>query len=238
MAARKFEPSIGSTLATLAMLAVLVWLGTWQVQRLHWKTDLLARIDAQMAATPAPLPEKITDPDGWEYRRVSVTGSFDYTHEFLVQPRTQDGKTGYHMVVPFRRVSGGEVLVNRGWISDDTMKKALRPAGTLKLEGVLQIPQKSYFTPDNAPAQKQWYWIDTAAMAKAAKIAAVPPLVMTVPPQKAGVYPAGYKLAANIPNDHKQYAIFWYGMTIVLLAIYFLSGLKKPQQPEDKHANV
>ena len=61
-------------LMTLAMLFVLVGLGTWQVYRLHWKEAILARIASAEAAPPIPLqavPEPYTPQ---AYTKVAVTG--------------------------------------------------------------------------------------------------------------------------------------------------------------------
>ena len=59
---------------------VLMGLGVWQVQRLGWKTDLIARVDARVAADPVPTPPPaewagLTAEDA-EYRRVSVQGEY------------------------------------------------------------------------------------------------------------------------------------------------------------------
>ena len=54
---------------TLAMLAVLLGLGTWQVERLHWKQDVLAQIARAEAAPAVPLP---AEPE--PYAKVRVTG--------------------------------------------------------------------------------------------------------------------------------------------------------------------
>ncbi len=60
---------------------VLMGLGTWQVKRLAWKTDLLAHIENQMRRPPVRAG-KISDAAAWEYRRVTLAGHFLYDHEF------------------------------------------------------------------------------------------------------------------------------------------------------------
>ena len=102
----------------------------------------------------------------------------------------------------------------------------------------MQLPRKNRFTPDNVPASHQWYWIDTAAMAADAKLQNVLPEVVATFKSEAGVYPAGGGLLLDIPNDHKQYAIFWFGMALVMLAIYILSGLQPATKLEEKNAGV
>ena len=60
--------------ATVGFIA----LGVWQVERLQWKRDLIARVDARVHATPAPVQassfRSALDPAEDEYRRVTATG--------------------------------------------------------------------------------------------------------------------------------------------------------------------
>lgn len=238
MADRKFRARRIPTLATLLMVTVMLGLGFWQVERLEWKTALLERLASQMAAKPAPLPEKIDKPEDWEYRPVSMAGQYLYDREFLVGPRTLEGKNGFHMVVPFRRASGGVVLVNRGWITLEMRKKASRPEGIIEVQGNVQLPRKHRFTPENKPDKKEWYWIDMQEMGKSAKLSNVAPVVVATPASAKGVYPAGGALRVDIPNDHKKYAIFWFGMAFVMLAVYILSGLQPADKLEEKNAGV
>ncbi len=220
--ARKFQPETWATIVTLAALAVLLALGAWQMQRLQWKTALIAEINGQMAQPATPLPEKLETPESWKFRRVTMAGQFLYDHEFLIKPRTLEGKSGYHMVVPFRRASGGVVFVNRGWIADDVMTKAARPQGLLKIEGIVQFPQKARFTPENSPAKNDWYWPEISAMAEAANIKNAAPVLVVASGKEEGVYPVGGKIEIDLPNDHRQYAFFWFTMAGILLIIYFL----------------
>ncbi len=233
--ARQFRPQKWSLIGTLLMCFVLVGLGTWQLNRLAWKTDFLHRIQAGMAARAVPLPEKIADPKDWEYRRVTMAGQFLYKSEFLIKPRVMNRQSGYHMVVPFRRISGGIVFVNRGWISDDLMQKVSRPRGIVQVEGIIQAPEKYRFTPENNAAKGDWYWMDTGAMAAAAQLKNVAPFVVTVAAQQEGVYPVGGQLRLDIPNDHRQYAIFWYVMAFLLASLYFAAHF---QPVEDKDAGL
>ena len=57
-------PSRGSNLlvsfAALIVFAVLLVLGLWQVERLHWKEALIARIEARIHGEPGPLPAAST----------------------------------------------------------------------------------------------------------------------------------------------------------------------------------
>lgn len=222
------------------MLTMLVALGVWQMQRLTWKTELIARIDTQMQMPPEALPAEITSPVDWEYRNVALAGDFDPKAVFWIKPRTENGKVGAHMLAGFRRTDGGlPVFVNLGFVPDDLMDKTSVPTPEdNRVEGVVQIPYKSYFTPDNDPARGDWYWADIPALAKAVGYAAAAPVIVTVPPRgkdyvppHGGGYPSGFAVTANIRNNHLQYALFWFGMAAILLVVFTLSQREKPANP-------
>ena len=56
---RPFKTMIAPGLLTLFGLVVLVGLGLWQLHRLEWKEDLIARVEARTKATPITLAEAI-----------------------------------------------------------------------------------------------------------------------------------------------------------------------------------
>lgn len=208
------------------MFATLIALGVWQLQRLEWKEALLAKIETRLALPAEPLPEKIEDPEAWEYRRVKVTGAFQHAR-FLIQPRTHNGRVGYHMVMPVRIKSGGIIYVNRGWVSDKELPDVKTGGRFLRLEGVLQIPYQGYFTPDNNIEKNTWYWPDLAAMEKQSEQKSDYPMILTLLPQPAGVYPMGYEVTAYLNNNHKLYAMFWFGMALVLVVVFVISQKKQ-----------
>ena len=59
----------------IAGIAVLLWLGTWQLERLQWKQGILADIDARIAAAPMPVPAT-PDPVQDRYQPVALQGEF------------------------------------------------------------------------------------------------------------------------------------------------------------------
>lgn len=220
--ARTFRPKKGATLIMLLALSVLIALGTWQVKRLHWKNALVAGIETQMAQAPAALPQEIPDPVALEYRPVSVTGNFMHDYEVLIRPRTRDGVVGYHLVTPLREAAGRVVLVNRGFVTDDTLAAAVRPDGEVTVSGHVSLPHKSKFTPDNDPAKNSWYWIDIPGLKQALALGDVAPVIVEVQDMRDGSNPAGVPAALDIPNDHLQYAFFWFSMAFILLLIWFI----------------
>lgn len=149
-------------------------LGTWQVFRLGWKTELIARFEDRLIRDPLPLPPRI-DPaviKDFDYRRVYATGRLRHDQEMLIGPRIHDGKNGYLVITPLEReTSGATILVNRGWIPKTMKDQRNRllglPEGQVTVEGLLREPwKKNMFTPENKPESKEFYFPDVAQMAK------------------------------------------------------------------------
>lgn len=148
-------------------------LGSWQVQRLGWKTDLLAKLEDRLVRDPLPLPPRVDPavvPD-FNYRRVVATGRFRHDQEMLIGPRMRDGHDGYMVVTPLERDDGAStVLINRGWIDKAHGDQATRPdslpPGLVTVEGLLREPwKKNMFTPENRPDKGHFYFPDVHQMA-------------------------------------------------------------------------
>ena len=151
-------------------------LGTWQVSRLGWKTELIARFEDRLIRPPLPLPPQIdpTAVNDFDYRRVYATGHLRHDREMLIGPRMHNGHNGFLVVTPLERDGDGTtVLVNRGWISKSLRRQADReeglPNGEVMVEGLLREPwKKNYFTPTNKPELGEFYFPDVEQMAKVA----------------------------------------------------------------------
>lgn len=226
---KRFVPNTGVTVLVVLMVLALDALGTWQVFRLQEKTAYIEAIHASMSRPPVPLPGEVEDPKHWEFSRVTMAGKFLYDKEFLIKPRTFEGKAGYHVLVPFKRASGQVVMVNRGWVSDDTMAEIVRPQGWVKVEGIVQLPEKGAFTPENNVQRNDWYWPDVNAMADAAQVQPIAPVVVSVAERVEGQYPVGGIVSVKVANNHLHYAIFWYLMSVVLVVIYVMSQMREEE---------
>jgi surfeit locus 1 family protein len=215
------------TLFTIAGVALLLGLGTWQVERLHWKEGLIARLEARLAEPPADLPEGV-DPAAIEYRHVRFTGRFLHDKEMFLAGRTLDGEGGYHVVTPLQPPAGLPVLVDRGWIplnaKDPASRPGSRPEGAVTVDGHIRLPAPpNLFTPDNQPDDNLWFSVDLAAMARHAGLAAVRPFyVQAGPGPGPKSLPRGIRLSAELPNNHLQYALTWYALAVALLVTYIV----------------
>lgn len=167
-------------LCVLPVLVVLVELGNWQVRRLHWKTDLLARVDAAEAGPPRVL----RDPPE-ELSKVVATGRFLHDREALVGLEVRDAVLGAFLVTPLERPDGPPVLVNRGWVPLERKAPVSHPEGMVSVTGwVRPADGHNVFAASDDPAGRRFYTFDPAVIGPALGLSQVAPyaLVALVPP--------------------------------------------------------
>ncbi|KAK1758532.1 cytochrome oxidase assembly protein shy1 [Echria macrotheca] len=240
----------GWGLIVLAIIPVTAFvLGTWQVQRLKWKTDLIAKCEDRIVRPPLPLPGRI-DPDAiadFDYRRVYATGRFRHDKEMLIGPRVRDGEQGYMVITPLERDGdpGATVLVNRGWISKDLADQKKRPeslpTGEVRVEGMLREPwKKNMFTPENRPDKGEFYFPDVVQMAALTGSQAVwieqtmePDFQQLLHMQANGI-PIGRPAEVNLRNNHAQYIFTWYGLGVATSIMLWMVVKKKPTNPSSR----
>jgi len=220
---RKKHNKLGLTLLALVPITAFV-MGSWQVQRLDWKTKLIAKFEDRLVRPPLPLPPRI-DPtviDEFDYRRVRATGRYRHDKEMLVGPRMHDGKDGYFVITPLEREGGSTILINRGWISREQRFQQDRdpaslPQGEITVSGLLREPwKKNIFTPDNVPEQGKFYFPDVAQMARYSDSEPIwieetmtPSLLESYAREAKGI-PIGRTPEVNLRNNHVQYIVTWY----------------------------
>lgn len=219
----------------LVLFAILLGLGTWQVQRLHWKEGLLETIDRRTHAAPLPLADvekQFAATHDVDYMPVTVTGTFLHQGErhFF---STWEGDTGYNVYTPLRLDDGRFMLVNRGFVPYDLKDPAKRRqgevAGKVTVNGLARnpLPEKpSMMLPDNDVAKNIFYWKDRDVMASTAGLPAgavlVPFFIDADKTPNPGGLPVGGVTIIDLPNNHLQYAVTWYGLAAALAAVLIL----------------
>jgi len=222
---------IGGILA----FTVLIGLGTWQMQRLHWKEALLATIAERMAAPPlsiAEIEQKVlsnTLPDV-DYFAVTATGLFRHESErhFFA---TWKGETGFYVYTPLQLADDRFVFVNRGFVPYELKDPAKRlqgqiAAGPVTITGLSRnvlTEKPSVMVPDNDPAKNIFYWKDIRAMTASASLPAgavvLPFFIDADATPNPGGLPVGGVTMIDLPNNHLQYALTWYGLAAALVAV-------------------
>jgi surfeit locus 1 family protein len=215
---------IAPLLFGLLGVALRVARGVWPLTR-HARTEgSLAEIEARLAAAPVEIPQD-PDPARDRYLRVRATGEIEpgELHVFTAAP---GGGAGYRIVVPLHLADGRRILLDRG-IVPDTAKDAPRRLGPIAVEGSLAWPDETdRFT--SAPDREKniWYARDAGLMAEALGTLPVTLVTATSDDPEA---PVPMPVTVNIPNNHLQYAVTWFGLAVVwaLMTVYLLWRIKR-----------
>ena len=196
-----------------AGLGVLLYLGTWQVQRLAWKEGVLAEIEARIAADPVAIPEDI-DRERDRYLPVTVTGEM-LPGEIHVLVSVKRVGPGYRILAPFddgTRV----IMIDRGFVPIDDKNKP-RAIGPMTITGNLHWPDEvDDFTPEPDIEGEIWFAreVDMASVV----LGTDPILLIAKSKTDPNVTPLPVD-TSGIPNDHLQYAVTWFGLALVWAAM-------------------
>lgn len=233
--ARRFRPGLALTLVCAAAFAVLSALGTWQLQRLAWKTELNAKAGAAATAPPVELADAGADLAALEFRRVRLKGSYLGAGSVALGLVTLDGRAGSRLLTPFRLRDGRTVLVDRGFVPEERLREALgvpAPEGSRVVEGLVRrAGTGSWATPAPDLRVPRWYAPDTEAIGRHLGLALEPFLVILQEREEGGgAFPQPIPVTVDLPNPHLGYAVTWYGLAASLLAFYILLGFRRNEE--------
>ena len=222
------------SLVAPASLPVLVSLGVWQLQRLAWKEDLIARAAARATAPAEGLPPEAAwpslAPEDYEFRRVRLSGRFLHEREFHVFASLPErggrfGGPGYWVFTPLALAGGAVVFVNRGFVpmgrKDPASRQAGQVEGQVEITGLMRAPDRpGMFTPAPDPARNTWFLRDPSAMACAAGLGRAAPFYVDAAESAPGGLPQGGETRLVFPNPHLGYALTWFGLAAVLVVMF------------------
>lgn len=234
-------------IVVVGALGMLIALGTWQLERKGWKEDLIATLNSRLSAPPTNLPAR----ERWqrldaakdEFTRVEFPATFVPGEEAFVYAsgsglRPDIKEPGYWVFSPARLSGGSVVVVNRGFVPEGRQDAKTRPDGepdgVVDIVGVMRWTEpRGTFTPNDEPSKSLWFARDPAAMARARNWGNVAPFYIDqeAPPAPGGLPRVG-PLKVNLPNNHLQYAVTWYGLALVLLvaSLVFLRGWRRERR--------
>ncbi len=247
---RRFRPNRWATLTVALCLPALIALGVWQVQRLGWKSELIAQVEQRMAEPPTSLQFTIHVPDAFDYVPARLEGQYRPGRQLVLTSRFHDRQPGARLLAGFETTMGQSVIVDRGWVP------SLEPDATLwpvpgdrrRLDGVLRLGGRpGWFPPENDGADGLWYWRDLPAMAEALGLADPLPLMLVLdsdaPAETGGTtatlavggraapaagaaaaLPTATGVTVDLRNQHFGYAATWFALAVGLLIIYIAHG--------------
>ncbi|KAB7624438.1 SURF1 family protein [Alkalilimnicola sp. S0819] len=234
MSRYSFRPTLIPTLATLALLPLLLSLGLWQLDR-------AAQKEAAMAARESGLAEALLDlnnaPPAAEqaiHRRALAHGRYDTAHQFLVDNQIVQGRVGYQVLTPLRLDEGRAVLVSRGWLPAPSRRDQLPELAVAetprRVEGTLAAGPSVGLRVGEASVEQGWprrvQYMDYEYF-NASLPYRVLPYVLQLDPSAEDGYRREWGATEFGPERHRGYAVQWFSLAAALVLIYLLVNLRR-----------
>ena len=208
----------------LIALVSLVYLGSWQLHRLEWKTELLNSIKDGQTEDYIEYPFDIKNND-FSYKKSSISGKIDQSKELHFFNINSYGQSGYNIIVPLL-TKGRTVYIDLGWTnftdinSKEFMFRSLN--GELDFKGILIYSKKRrLFSPKPDTIKNNWYLMNIKEMDQFTKLNSEK-YIFRVVEQEYYLDLLNEFTAINIPNNHLQYAITWFALAISIAAMYII----------------
>lgn len=226
----------------LAVVVVLVRLGTWQLARHEEASQLVQAQEERFERAPAPVGEVLSglalQDTGrlaeLEFRQVEATGTWRTAEEVLQRGRSLQGRSGFHVLTPLDLDGGDTVLVRRGWVPFDNdllppVTDAAPPEGTVTVQGYLErsIPQPTGPLAQRDPDEGE---LDIVFNADVGRLAGqlggdVLPMLVHMEaqvPAQVGELPITVPRPAPDDGPHLSYAIQWFSFAAIGIGMYGL----------------
>ncbi len=211
-----------------ATVTLCITLGLWQLDRQEEKNALLAGFEQARQASPIelgnqPYSEVL-------YRRVFTEGHYLPEHHQYIVGQYREGVMGYHLISPFRTVTDRLILINRGWISEKPFRDAGATVTHVSGSVMPRGKEPAFFMPQHQPDQGEWINADVKAIAAYLSYLlnehVEPVLVQQWPDDNPSAQPIATQPHFHFRNDHRQYAITWFGLAAVVTIMYVIFIIK------------
>jgi len=239
---RRFAPSWWWTLLTIAVCVLFVRLGNWQWDR---GAHVQAEWDAFTRGTNVPMPLGARSLGSLpRYGHISVTGTWDAAHQFLIDNRSHDGEAGYEVLTPLQLPDGRVLLVDRGWVAF-TGSRARLPIITIQgtqavsqavsLAGRLDNPPVGGLAFGRAAPTTDSLWPKVTSFPTLAQLALalhhkVEPWMLLLDRASPDGYLRDWQPPGLSPLRHWSYALQWWLFAVTLLVFWVIMSIRR-QEP-------
>ncbi len=225
-----FAPGLWPTLGAAALIALTLYLGTWQTHRGDEKEERQRLLEARIRETPLDLTGSVESADPLLYRKVRAAGEYDAAGQIYVDNQVYQGRAGYFVVTPLRLRDGAIVLVNRGWIARGAKYHepplAPAPAGAVEVSGLATLPPARVLElGPQTVSGSVWQNLSIARYRAATKSAVVPVVVLADAPG------TGLAAVRESPDagvaKHREYALTWFSLAALTLVLWLALNVKR-----------
>ena len=193
----------------------------WQVRRLSARQAENAFLASRRFGPIVPLDSLPADTGQSHFRRVRITGSYDYAQQIIFTLRGRNGSPGVNILTPLlRNGKDTAVLVNRGWVySPDGITIDLNPwqeADTVNGTGFVEtFPTKGPFPKPNPARPRSFRRLERAALAKLFPYPIANYYVVLADSSSSASAPPRVEPLPLDEGSHRAYAIQWFSFAAI-----------------------
>lgn len=223
----------------LALAALCVRLGFWQLDRLEQRRERNAAIRAHGALPPLALDSAAAlagaHPESLAWRRAEASGRYHHAGDMVLRGRSRGGRPGVHLVSPLVLADGRVVMVHRGWVPSPDGTRAeprlLRAEGPVRVSGVLlpipSRPDRGLPVPGSMGGDTTWRRVDLAVARTRSPGPVLPLVLQQLPsPADADAPPLPEPLPALSNGNHLSYAVQWFSFAAIAVAGFLILLLR------------
>jgi len=225
-----FRPSLFTSVVAVIVLAILLSLGFWQLDRAEQKAETLAAMNVSLKRPEIHVKSAEFFNENRLFQHVSITGTFDTARQYLLDNRIHKGQPGYLVITPLSFAGGtGAILVNRGWVplgqDRNILPDIVVDDGSTTVKGIISnLPGKlpSFGigkTPDTGHWPKVVRDIEIDQIGQQLGYT-MPPSMLQLQQSHPAAYIQNWQPLASGPDKNRSYAIQWFTMALVLIIIY------------------
>ena len=225
-----FNPARWPTAGALALVALTLWLGRWQVSRAHEKEALQDLYEARSRETPVLLTGSVASADPLLYRHVRAHGQYQAAGQIYLDNQVHAGVAGYYVVTPLTLGDGSVLLVNRGWIARGTKypdpPPVAVPQGETDVSGLAVLPPRRFLElGPQVIAGPVWQNLSIDRYREVTHARTLPVVVLS-DAAGAGLAAVREKPDAGVAK-HQEYALTWFSLAATTLALWIVLNVRR-----------
>lgn len=206
----------------IAVGLTCIRLGFWQLSRLQERREFNQQLRSRAETAPVDLASIPKDTGAAHFRRVKLSGTYDFANEVRLTNRTRNGSPGVNIITPLRTAGNDTaLLVNRGWVyAPDAMTVDFgrwREPSELSAEGYIENYAAGRGNARTASNARAFRWMDRPTLAQAFPYPIAPYFVVLI--ADSGGVRADVPPRLDVPpldeGPHKSYAIQWFSFAAI-----------------------
>lgn len=234
----EFKANLFLTVLAILVLALLLSLGFWQIDRAAEKQALLDMQSARRGLEPVEIHTVNFNAKSVRYLPVLAEGVLDVNQQILIDNQVKKGKVGYSVLTPLKMRNGTAILLNRGWVPMGSDRAVLPVVDieplSLSVTGMLDNFPSVGIKLDKAdelsigwPALTQVVDINKVAERLGYSVLAYQLLLN---PSEPNGYNREWVVMKMGPEKHHGYAFQWFALATAWVIIYFVLTVKRREK--------